>query len=87
MLISSVAAGMAADIVAEAMSIDIVLDIPGMVLDIPDMSMTVVVGGLWLSRVGWYMCWRWDSSSGVARMSRKTSSSCLVKEQLLCNVA
>jgi hypothetical protein len=49
MLISSVAAGMAADIVAEAMSIDIVLDmpdIPDMVLDIPDMSMVVVVGSL-----------------------------------------
>lgn len=52
MLISSVAAGMAADIVAEAMSIDIVLDIPDMVLDIPDMSMTVVVGSIWLSRLG-----------------------------------
>jgi hypothetical protein len=49
MLISSVAAGMAADIVASAMSIDIVLDIPDMpdmVLDIPDMSMAVVVGSL-----------------------------------------
>ena len=41
MLISSVAAGMAADIVALAMSIDMVLDIPDIVLDIPDMSMTV----------------------------------------------
>jgi hypothetical protein len=53
MLISSVAAGMAADIVAEAMSIDIVLDIPDMVLDMPDMSMAaVVVGSLRLSRFG-----------------------------------
>ena len=43
MLISSVAAGMAADIVAVFMSIDVVLDIPDMVLDIPDMSMAVVV--------------------------------------------
>ena len=52
MLISSVAAGMAADIVAEAMSIDIVLDMPDMpdmpdiVLDMPVMSMAVVVGSL-----------------------------------------
>ena len=38
MLISSVAAGTAADIVAVPMCID-------MVLDIPDMSMIVVVGG------------------------------------------
>jgi hypothetical protein len=49
MLISSVAAGIAADIVAEAMSIDIVLDMPDMpdmVLDIPDMSIAVVVRSL-----------------------------------------
>ena len=43
MLISSVAAGMAADIVALPMSIDMVLDIPDIVLDIPDMSMAVVM--------------------------------------------
>ena len=56
MLISSVAAGMAVDIVAEAMSIDIVLgmpDMPDMVLDIPDMSMAVVVGS---SRLDLCMC-------------------------------
>lgn len=39
MLISSVAAGMAADIVAVPMSID-------MVLDMPDISMAVAVGSL-----------------------------------------
>ena len=50
MLISSVAAGMAADIVAVPMSMDIVLDIPDMVLDIPDMSMAAVVAAF--GRVG-----------------------------------
>jgi len=43
MLISSVAAGMAADIVALPMSIDMVLGIPDIVLDIPDMSMAVAI--------------------------------------------
>lgn len=79
MLISSVAAGMAADIVAEAMSIETVLDIP-------DMYMAAVVGGLWPSRVGWYTRWRSNSLSGTARKSRKTRS-CLVKREVLCNVA
>ena len=51
MLISSVGAGMAADIVAVPMSIDIVLDIPDMVLDIPDMSMAVVI--MASDRAGW----------------------------------